>query len=931
MNYPNMTLRIKVFCFFAILIGMNIAAAKPQQVCLPETDADSPRHTMLKSQLPDDEIIRTDVNGDGKPDILECWWNSRRVRWIDENDDMKDDDIRGDLVNDSLQIDRDGDGFYDGPDDMTIKWVDRDNDGIADFVVFAINPNKNQSSLWAGASHYMAFEDIDGDNVMAAIDWETVNFEGWRFTGKGNFCPDYNGNSLFLKVHYPPFALQDPRYNWENPFLFYDFDRDGVTEMAIRIIDSPITIDESTVKFDGLSEECFVSFDLDNDTQKGNEMDYDFTLRFAGGKLLDYNKFVNKFPNLKAPDWVLPYYRYTNWREIDELIYIPHDKAYEEIFKTEWGSVWLTCDEDDDDHRWERVEVYFPDDPYVTNRWQQGKPRGMTGHPQADTLGDRGEFDQDNSGKGKLFVGSWDGKIHLYGAEWGAWLVDKDAEFWGSWPVTGDSSPKVAEKRDEVVQYYDIDANGFFDKITYDYDGDKEVDYAVSLLDFKTTQNPNPDVQVLFNPAEEKWHGMHQKFIELAEESWQEAWTLYRVIWKKGWSNRELDELMVASSTWEKYDHAYWFKERLVRMLREVVSSDTAHQIDRLYFTGDINGLAGYLENMGVEVMHNLNAKSEEDIYSEEYITNVEPAFWERGALYTGIVAAYRATGDDDYLNNALAWGEANKWQINPTHGGFLNADNQVALQSYCDLYMIKGGEEKIAAAKNALDKMVENPPVGRENWWWCDALYMSPPFMARMTNITGDKKYVELMNTMWWDTYDFLYDKEEDLFYRDKNFFDKKTKNGKKMFWSRGNGWVLAGITHVLDYLPEDDPKRDDFIEVFKKMSRSVAAKQGDDGLWRTSLLDYDEFPMPETSGSGFYCHAMAWGINRGILDKDEYLPVVKKAWEGLTRCVYPNGKLGWTQMVAGSPGSVSPQMTREYAVGAFLLSGSEMLKLGD
>jgi rhamnogalacturonyl hydrolase YesR len=561
-------------------------------------------------------------------------------------------------------------------------------------------------------------------------------------------------------------------------------------------------------------------------------------------------------------------------------------------------------------------------------------------------MGDRGEFDQDNSGRGKLYIGTWDRKIHLYGAEWGAWLVDKDAKFWGSWPVTGDSSSEFAEAREEVVQYYDIDGNGFIDKITYDYNGDKEVDFAVSLLDYKTKKNPHPDVQEIFNPAKAKWEGMHETFIEIAEQSWQEAWTLYRVIWKKGLSDRELDELLVASSIWEKYDHAYWFKECLIRKLRGVESEETSREIDRLYYTGNIESLALYLEQKGSEIMDSLNAKSEQDIYSDEFIkatmkrvfryqvahlTPVEPAFWERGALYTGIVAAYRATGDEEYLDNALEWGEECKWQINKTHGGFLNADNQVALQSYCDLYMIKGGDEKITAAREALDKMVDDPPVGRENWWWCDALYMSPPFMARMAKITGDKKYTELMNAMWWDTYDFLYDKDVDLFYRDKNFFDKKTKNGKKMFWSRGNGWVLAGIAHVLDYLSEDDPHYDDFVRVFKEMAHSLAEKQGPDGLWRTSLLDYDEYPMPETSGTGFYCHAMAWGINKGILDRDEYLPVVRKAWEGLTRCVYPDGKLGWTQMVAGSPGGVSPQLTREYSVGAFLLTASEMLKLND
>src|ERR1043165_1229031 len=73
------------------------------------------RHTALKSTSPSDEIVRLDIDHDGKPDIIERWWNGKRVRWLDENGDMLPTDTRGDQVNDVLQIDKNGDGLYDGP------------------------------------------------------------------------------------------------------------------------------------------------------------------------------------------------------------------------------------------------------------------------------------------------------------------------------------------------------------------------------------------------------------------------------------------------------------------------------------------------------------------------------------------------------------------------------------------------------------------------------------------------------------------------------------------------------------------------------------------------------------------------------------------------------------------------------------------------
>src|SRR6266516_4361015 len=164
-----------VIVLFALLFVSTVARAaaptsKPtskestQQFCLRETDPNSPRKSKLKSSKPDpNEIVRIDVDGDGDPDILETWWNGHRVRWIDENDDMKWTDVRGDMTADSLQIDRDGDGYYDGPGDLNIKWCDDDGDGRPDLQMFAANPTLNQKTTHGGTSVWMIYLDLDHD------------------------------------------------------------------------------------------------------------------------------------------------------------------------------------------------------------------------------------------------------------------------------------------------------------------------------------------------------------------------------------------------------------------------------------------------------------------------------------------------------------------------------------------------------------------------------------------------------------------------------------------------------------------------------------------------------------------------------------------------------------------------------------------------
>ena len=156
--------------------------SKTQQACLPEKDPASPRHSQLKSKQPDDQVVRIDTDNDGDPDIIERWLNGKRVRWIDENDDMAATDVQGDQVLDAMQVDRDGDGYYDGPEDINIKWVDDNGDGRADVQIFAGNPRLEQRGVSSGPSVFMAFIDVDQDGVNGFMDFGTYEFNqaNWR-------------------------------------------------------------------------------------------------------------------------------------------------------------------------------------------------------------------------------------------------------------------------------------------------------------------------------------------------------------------------------------------------------------------------------------------------------------------------------------------------------------------------------------------------------------------------------------------------------------------------------------------------------------------------------------------------------------------------------------------------------------------------------
>lgn len=306
---------------------------------------------------------------------------------------------------------------------------------------------------------------------------------------------------------------------------------------------------------------------------------------------------------------------------------------------------------------------------------------------------------------------------------------------------------------------------------------------------------------------------------------------------------------------------------------------------------------------------------------------------WIRGTFFTGVMATYHATQDDEYLEAVSKWAEGNRWQPGPRTR---HADDHCVGQVYTELFLLTKDPRMLDPIQATVDEIIDDPKSGREEWWWCDALFMAPPVLARLSKVTEDRQYLDFMNLMWWDVVEVLYDHEDHLFFRDERFVPKtdgselREANGKKIFWSRGNGWVIAGLVRILQLMPDDYLDRARYERLLKEMAEAIVVYQSPvDGLWRSSLLDPESYPSPETSGSSLHCYALTWGINHGILDKVKYLPIVARAWSGLLEAVNEKGRLGWVQTPGDRPSLVNKEDTMEYGAGAFLLAGSEVVRL--
>lgn len=529
-----------------------------------------------------------DSNGDGKPDVIySVTRDNIPIMWIDDDMDMVWTDLEGDTKNDCLLIDRNRDGIYGGQGDLIIDWVDIDNDGKADMQIVVEYPLERTNEVWPNG-HYMIVMDLDHDNIFNYIDWNSMQIKSWDKMGICDFYTDYSGQTAFMKIHASTYNMHDLRLNWENPFLFYDEDNDGLSEMGIRILDSTKHTD-STVpdnsyinqQVTGQVDWVSIAIDMDNDNGPENEFEFDMTIGFMG-EGFNYMDQVHKINNLRGRPDTDTFFMDPRWRQLDELIYPDHESAWNLIFnRGKWNRVNFVWDEDGDCKRWERVEFYDPLDPFKTG-WKGG---GIDNHKQSDASGDRGEWDMDNSGGGKLYVSKFDGRIHLYGAEWGCWRIDQNTNFYQGWDRLWFGLDKNPEKF-ATVKYTDKDNNGFFDLIKYDMDGDKHFETIIDLKELGVD-----DRCELIDISTFKYNDFFALMQNVSDTMWSNALNACEVSEKNGLNTSWYAKLKQVSSIEEKYQKGYWlqyylYKDLEYHFLRKQ-DKESLNKLNKAYFSGD--------------------------------------------------------------------------------------------------------------------------------------------------------------------------------------------------------------------------------------------------------------------------------------------------------------------------------------------------------
>lgn len=318
-------------------------------------------------------------------------------------------------------------------------------------------------------------------------------------------------------------------------------------------------------------------------------------------------------------------------------------------------------------------------------------------------------------------------------------------------------------------------------------------------------------------------------------------------------------------------------------------------------------------------------------------------AFWDNAAYHTANIEAYKLTSDTSYLKYSQTWAEHNNWcgatstdtslwkykPYGETPEYVLFGDWQVCFQTYVDLYKLKPDSTRIARALEVMRYQMSTSNT--DYWWWADGLYMAMPAMTKLFTITGDTLFLNKLYQYFSYADSVMFDQTEHLYYRDAKYIypQHKTQSGKKDFWARGDGWVLAAFAKILQDIPVQWSHRKLFEHRFCQMAETVITLQNPDGYWTRSMLDAEQAPGYETSGTAFFTYALFWGINNGLLPADRFLPSAKLGWNYLrTIALQTDGTVGYVQPIgerAIHGQMVEASSTANFGVGAFVMAACE------
>ena len=330
---------------------------------------------------------------------------------------------------------------------------------------------------------------------------------------------------------------------------------------------------------------------------------------------------------------------------------------------------------------------------------------------------------------------------------------------------------------------------------------------------------------------------------------------------------------------------------------------------------------------------------------------------YEWGVTYSGVLAAYAATGDNAYRDYVVKRHQLLA-DIAPYFQKIYAKDKNIDgnIRRVIDPHALDDAgavccsmiKSLLADGKQPLRPLIDNYAdyiMNKEyrlsdgtfarirpqkNTLWLDDMFMGIPTVAYMGKLTGDAKYYDEAARQVLQFAERMWVPEKGLF---RHGWVEAMDPHPAFHWGRANGWAILTMCEVLDVLPANHPKRAEIMELLKAHAAGLARLQHHDGFWH-QLLDRDDTYL-EASATAIYTYCLAHAVNQGWLDAKAFGPVAQLGWHAVASSVNQKGQV--EQVCVGTGMGFDPSfyayrpchVMAAHGYGPVIWAGAEMINM--
>lgn len=330
---------------------------------------------------------------------------------------------------------------------------------------------------------------------------------------------------------------------------------------------------------------------------------------------------------------------------------------------------------------------------------------------------------------------------------------------------------------------------------------------------------------------------------------------------------------------------------------------------------------------------------------------------YEWGVTYSGVLAAYAATGDNAYRDYVVKRHQLLA-DIAPYFQKIYAKDKNIDgnIRRVIDPHALDDAgavccsmiKSLLADGKQPLRPLIDNYAdyiMNKEyrlsdgtfarirpqkNTLWLDDMFMGIPTVAYMGKLTGDAKYYDEAARQVLQFAERMWVPDKGLF---RHGWVEAMDPHPAFHWGRANGWAILTMCEVLDVLPADHPKRAEMMSLLKAHAAGLARFQHHDGFWH-QLLDRDDTYL-EASATAIYTYCLAHAVNQGWLDAKVYGPVAQLGWHAVASSVNEKGQV--EQVCVGTGMGFDPSfyayrpchVMAAHGYGPVIWAGAEMINM--